>query len=357
MVQTWRRVLLFVISQIIGLAGFAVYAFSFWQKDRRKILFFAVIECFLHAIHYFLLGALTGAFLNIIGMARSGSFIYKDKNKFMKTNTLLYVFLGIYIVNAIFTWEGFITLLPTIGSMIICITAWQNNTKNIRRYAVVVQILWLIYGIYCGSYIVVASEVALMISTILAIIRLDIKAEKPSYKIRMNVYLSSLEKIFDANNQNFVYDKKAIKNPDFIKFVCLKGNKPLGYVAVYPHANFMEKHGFPKHEPTSEFSIFIWHIVVRREYQRKGVATTILNEIKKVYEGYEIYSVLDARNNPSVNFHTLNGFTKIFDFPRVYFGKLEKFDLMQLKSTIQQSKLPQNTKTTPIAEKQDVVKP
>lgn len=324
----------FIISQILALAGFAVYALSFWQKDRRKILLLEVLECFLHSIHYFLLGAYTGGFLNIIGMARSGSFIYKDKNKFMKTYTLPAIFMLIYIANAILTWEGFITLLPTAGSMIICLTIWQHNTKNIRRNSIVVQILWLIYGIYIGSHMVAASEVILLISTIMSIYRLDIKQQKPEYKIRMNMYLSALEKIYDQNNQNFVYDKHAIKNPDYIKFVCLKGNKPIGYVAVYPHSNFMEKQGFPKYEQVSQFSIFIWHIVVRREYQRKGVATAILNEIKKVYAGYEIYSVLDARNNASVFFHSLNGFVKTFDFQRVYFGKLEKFDLMQLKSTI-----------------------
>lgn len=328
--------MIFIISQIIALVGFAFYAWSFWQKDRRKILLLVVAECFLHAIHYFMLGALTGAFINIIGMARSGSFIYKDKNKFMKTFTLPVIFLVIYVINAILTWEGFITVLPTLGSMIVCVTTWQNNTKNIRRYGVVVQILWLAYAIYLGSYMVIVSEIILIISTIWSIINLDIKQRKPSYKIRMNIYLSALEKIYDSNNQNFVYDKQTIKNPDYIKFVCLKGNKPLGYIALYPHANFMEKQGFPKYEPVSQFSVFIWHIVVRREYQRKGVATALLGEIKKIYEGYEIYSVLDARNNPSVFFHSLNGFVKKSDFQRVFYGKLEKFDLMQLKSTIQE---------------------
>lgn len=325
--------MLFVISQILAFAGFIVYGLSFWQKDRRKILALEVLECFLHAIHYFLLGAWTGGFLNIIGMARSGSFIYKDKNKFMKTYALPAIFLCIYVINAIFTWEGFITILPTLGSMLICITIWSRNTKNIRRYSIIVQILWLTYAIYIGSYVVMVSEVILIITTSLSIIRLDIMPQKPVYKIRMNTYLSALEKIYDNNSQNFVYDKQAIKNPDYIKFVCLKGNKPIGYFAVYPHANFMEKQGFPKYEGISEYSVFIWHIVVRREYQRRGVATAILNEIKKVYEGYEIYSVLDARNNPSIYFHSSNGFVKKFDFERVYFGKLEKFDLMQLKST------------------------
>lgn len=324
--------MIFVFSQIIGLIAFIILAFSYWQKDRRKILLLEVAECLLYSVHYFMLGATTGGFLNIIGSVRSGSFIYKDKNKFMSTNALPIIFMFVYILNAALTWEGIITIFPTMGSMIFCIAIWQHNTKVIRRYGIIVQLLWLIYAISIGSYVAMLSQVILMGSTAFAVVKLDIlKIKTPDYKIKINTYLNALEKIYDSNNQNFVYDKQAIKNPEYIKFVCFKGNKPVGYTAVYPHSDFMEKQGFPKYEQSSPFSVFIWHIVVRKGYERKGVATNMLEEIKKVYNGFEIYSVMDSRNNPSVLFHNTKGFTKKSDFQRVYFGKLEKFDLMQLK--------------------------
>lgn len=324
--------MIFIISQILGFFGFVVYALSFWQKDRRKILLLEVGECLLYSIHYFLLGAMTGGYINIIGMARSGSFIYKDKNKFMSTNVLPTIFLILYVLNAILTWEGYITLFPTIGSMLLCVAIWQHNTKNIRKTGLIVQILWLIYSIFVGSYVVVVTEIILIISTIFAIIKLDILKNKGTeYKIMINKNINILQKIYDINNQNFVYDRDIIKSADYIKYVCFKGNKAIGYIAFYPHADFMQKQGFPKYERISPFSIFIWHIIVRKGYERKNIATILLNEIKKVYLGYEIYSVLDSRNNPSIYFHSINGFVKKFDFERVYFGKLEKFDLMQLK--------------------------
>lgn len=309
-----------------------VYALSFWQKDRRKILLYEVIDCFLYAIHYFMIGATTGAFINIVGIARSSSFMLKDKNKFLSTYALPIIFLGIYIINAAISWEGWITIFPTIGSMILMLSIWQHNTKVIRRYGILVQALWLVYAVYVVSYVAIATQIILIISNIVAIIRLDIlKIDPSAYKIKINTYLSALEKIYDSNNQNFVYDKQAIKNSEFIKFVCFKGNKPVGYMAVYPHSDFMEKQGFPKYEQASPFSIYIWHIIVRKGYQRKGIGTALLEEIKKVYTGYEIYSVLDSRNNHSIFFHNTKGFVKKLDFQRVYFGKLEKFDLMQLK--------------------------
>ena len=326
---------MFLASQIVGVFAFSLYLVSYWQKDRRTLLTLSVIECILFAIQYFLLGSMTGAIINLVGILRSSTFMYKDKNNFMKSYTMPSVIHLLYFLNAIFTWEGYITLIPTIASFMKCHTMWQNNTKTIRRNGIPIQILWLIYGIYLNSYVSIFFQIVLIISIAVAIVRLDVlRGRKIKYNVKINVYLNALEKMFKNNNQNFVYDKNAIKDPEYMKFVCLRGNKPVGYIALYPQSDFLETHGFPKPNNIGEFSVFIWHIIVRKGYERKGVATTLLNEIRKVYTGYEVYSVLDSRNNPSILFHNTQGFTKVFDFQAVYENKIEKFDLMQLKISL-----------------------
>lgn len=328
--------MVYIVAQILGLFGFVFYGLSFWQKNRKKVLMFDMIECTLYATHYFLLGGLTGGIANIVGVGRSATFMFKGKNKFTSGPYLPIMFLFFYALNAAFTWSGPITLFPTIGSMVLCLAIWQHNTRLIRRYSLLSNLFWLIYAFSIGAYVAVATNIILMISTTSAIIKLDVLKERYSnYKIKANAYLNSLLKIFNSKN-SFVYDKKVIKDPDYIKLVCMKGNKPLGYIALYPHSDFMQRKGFPSYENASEFSVYIWHMVVRKGYERKGVATALLNEVEKVYNGYEIYSVLDANNLPAVLFHNTNGFTKQMDFERVYYGNLEKFDLMQLKKTIKE---------------------
>ncbi len=328
---------MFIASQIVGVFAFSIYLASYWQKDRRTLLMLSIVECILFAVQYFLLGSMTGAIINIVGILRSSTFMYKDKNKFMNSYVMPTIIHALYFFNAIFTWEGWITMVPTIASFLKCHTLWQNNTKTIRKNGIPIQILWLIYAIYLNSYVSIFFQIVLIISIAVAIVRLDIlKGRKIKYNVKINVYLNALENMFKNNNQNFVYDKDAIKDSEYMKFVCLRGNKPVGYIALYPQSDFMEAHGFPKPDNVGEFSAFIWHIIVRKGYERKGVATTLLNEIKKVYTGYEIYSVLDSRNNPSILFHNTQGFTKISDFQRVYDNKIEKFDLMQLKNPAKQ---------------------
>ena len=56
---------------------------------------------------------------------------------------------------------------------------------------------------------------------------------------------------------------------------------------------------------TSEV-ITIRHISVPLHYQRQGIGTLLLEEVKKQYEGYKIMAETDTE---SVNFYTKSGFT------------------------------------------------
>lgn len=286
-------------------------------------------------IHYALMGSPTGAVINFVGMFRSWSFMYKGKNKFTSGIYLPAIFLTIYIINGIVTWEGIITLVPTIASVIFCLVIWQHNTKNIRRFGLVVQTLWFFYALYLGSYVVMITEFILLISTTLAIIRLDIikPTKTKDYKIKVNVFPKALEKIYDSNSE-FLFDKSAIRNPNYIKFVCTLKNKPVGYIALYPHADFLLKKGFPPYE-VGPFSVFVWHLVVDPNFARSGVATILLDEVKRIYEGYEIYSIVNSNNRPATLLYSTLGFSKKMEFERVINDKLEKFDLMQIVPKIE----------------------
>lgn len=139
-----------------------------------QLLLFGVFESLLYGIQYILLGAYTGAIINFIGSARSGSYMLKNKNKVLSMYLLPVIFCFIYIMNGIFTWDGWLSLLPTIASIIYCLAIWQDNVKVIRKISLIFQILWLIYALAVGAYVAVITEIVLIISTIIAIIKLDI---------------------------------------------------------------------------------------------------------------------------------------------------------------------------------------
>jgi GNAT superfamily N-acetyltransferase len=52
--------------------------------------------------------------------------------------------------------------------------------------------------------------------------------------------------------------------------------------------------------------VTIRHISIHLKYQRQGIGTLLLEEVKKQYEGYKIMAETDTE---SVNFYTKSGFT------------------------------------------------
>ena len=77
--------------QLIGILGFCIVVLSFYKKDTKTILLYQTTSNFIYAVHYFLLGGLSGAFCCMVGMARNITWIKCNKRKIV-----LPVFITIY---------------------------------------------------------------------------------------------------------------------------------------------------------------------------------------------------------------------------------------------------------------------
>ena len=86
---------------------------------------------YLGVYYDFYINALTGAFLSLFNTIRSFLFINKDKFKRLFYLLLLIIFETVIVVNCYYTWNGFISLFPTIGSIIRTYCLWQSNDHNV----------------------------------------------------------------------------------------------------------------------------------------------------------------------------------------------------------------------------------
>ena len=68
-----------LIAQIIGIAAMAFNILSYQQKTRRAAITFQLAGASLFAINFFLLDAVVGGLLNVIGAFRSIVFLNKEK--------------------------------------------------------------------------------------------------------------------------------------------------------------------------------------------------------------------------------------------------------------------------------------
>ncbi len=159
---------------IFSVLAFIAVCASICIKDRKKSLCVQSFNCFFEAIYDFLIKAYTGAVLSIINLIRTFIFIQKDRINKTLYLIILFLFEIIIIINCILTWNGLISLLPTIGSMIRSYSLWQSNMKLVRISGITTGLLYGIYYIYYQGWFMVLGFTILFITSIYSLIKNDI---------------------------------------------------------------------------------------------------------------------------------------------------------------------------------------
>ena len=165
-----------LLAQIIGFGGTALTIIAYQQNKRKRILGCTVISAALFAIHYIILGAYTGAIMNILAGTRSLVFMNNTK-KWAKSKVWVAVFMVIYTVACIATWDKWYSILPLIAMLLTTVSNWFQSEKKIRFLTFPSSPCWLVYNILNSSYAGIITEVFVMSSLIIAIIRFDLKKQ------------------------------------------------------------------------------------------------------------------------------------------------------------------------------------
>src|SRR5699024_3490344 len=136
---------------IFSILAFLALVISICIKERKKSLCVQSLNCLFEAVYDFIISAYTGAVLSVINFIRT--FIFINKNKINKRIYffILIFFEGIIIINCVLTWNGLISLLPTIGSIIRTYCLWQSNMRLVRISGITTGIFYGTYYIFYQS--------------------------------------------------------------------------------------------------------------------------------------------------------------------------------------------------------------
>ena len=163
---------------IFSILAFMALILSIFIADRKKSLGVQSLNCLFEAIYSFIINAFTGAFLSIINFIRTYIFMQSEKIKIKIYVFVLIIFESIIILNCIYTWNGMISLLPTIGSIIRTYCLWQSNMKLVRISGITTGILYGLYYSYYQSWFIVAGDIILLFTSIISIYKYDIKKKE-----------------------------------------------------------------------------------------------------------------------------------------------------------------------------------
>lgn len=163
---------------IFSILAFIALVLSICIKDRKESLFIQSLNCLFEAIYSFIINAFTGAILSIVNFIRTFIFIQSERINKRIYLLILVLFEGIIITNCIFTWNGLISVLPTIGSIIRTYCLWQSNMKLVRISGIATGILYGLYYSYYQSWFIVMGDIILLVTSMISIYKNDIRRSK-----------------------------------------------------------------------------------------------------------------------------------------------------------------------------------
>jgi hypothetical protein len=162
------------VVQAIGFIGlFCVFA-SFQKNKRSFTLLWMLCAGVAFMLHYALLQAWTGAAMNGLSAMRSLTFHLRDSRPWIHHPRTMYVFVLAFWIAGAWTWQGPVSALPVISMTIECFALWDTHTRRIRWLFLSARPGWILYNIIVGSYAGLATEVFIILSLLIAMVRFDV---------------------------------------------------------------------------------------------------------------------------------------------------------------------------------------
>lgn len=154
------------LAQAIGLLGFGVSITAMLQKNDRRMKLLLALMASILALHFWLLGAVTAAWMVTIGASRFALSLHPKAKKFTLPYLLAYALLGTI------TYSEWVDLLPIASGIIATYSVFYLSAIRMRAFLLTGSCLWLIHNIVQGSIGGVLMEIAFISANCFTIKRL-----------------------------------------------------------------------------------------------------------------------------------------------------------------------------------------
>lgn len=152
------------ITQLIGFVAWLFLVVSYWRKKENDVLILHGISCIFFAFHYYLLGAMSGLYVVLFETIRD--FTYYKVDDDLK---YFYYSIPVYILIAIFNFDGVMSILPLLASMVDGFSLTRKK-KFMVIGGLISYMFWFIYDFFCGSYAGMLTNLILLVSNVLVLV-------------------------------------------------------------------------------------------------------------------------------------------------------------------------------------------
>ena len=166
----------YIISQIFTIISYTFLATTYYAKNRKNILMLNNLTQITFIIAYIFLEAWSGLVMAVVALLRNVIFLI-DENKSGKrenvNKTDIIVLVSIYfisIISSIFTYDGVLSLLPVLATMLYTYAVCQKNVKTYKLLGIIIETLWTFYNIYIKSLFGIILQVIMLASCVIGYI-------------------------------------------------------------------------------------------------------------------------------------------------------------------------------------------
>ena len=165
------------IADILGILGIVFSVVLYQQKKRESLLFYKLVLDLIWLLHYCFIGAYSGAAVAAIAAFRELVFLKRDPKK--KGGIIwLPIFITVAVASTVLTWNNAFSLFTCLASCIAVTSFFIGIPKLSRVLAFPVSLCMLTYDFASGSMAGVINEIFAITSSVIGIIRLDVKGAK-----------------------------------------------------------------------------------------------------------------------------------------------------------------------------------
>jgi hypothetical protein len=151
----------YLLAQGFALAAMIVSIASQQHKSRNVLLICFIVANVLNAVHFFLLSAITGVVMAIIGAVRFGVSMYSTSKLWLT------FFLIINTAAVIIVFEGYVLSGTSyFAATFIIISTFLKSDHSMRISIILGAFGWLVYGVLIGSIVSVISSGFFLLSSI-----------------------------------------------------------------------------------------------------------------------------------------------------------------------------------------------
>lgn len=171
--ESWHDLLI----QAIGFLGVLFFFISFQMKTNNSLFIMQTLGCLTFSVQFALLGALSGCLSLLINIIRNMMLTKYNDYKMIRWKGWIVVFSMLSLMSALFTWSGWVSILPVVGTVAGTIGYWTNNAKKIRIANLTVNSpCMLLYDGLVKSWGGVLNESIAIISIVISVMRFGWKA-------------------------------------------------------------------------------------------------------------------------------------------------------------------------------------